>query len=96
LGEGTPDEHAQARYEHALELAAQVRDQWESEGSPLLVEWSNGNVSEHPLVKLLRESERDCERFARVLSRNPRGRKPVAALEASVGRSPATKLRRVS
>jgi hypothetical protein len=61
----------------------------------LLVEWSNGDLSQSPLLRLLRECERDCERFSRPLTKNPRGRKPVAVVEASVGRSRASKLRRV-
>lgn len=86
---------AQARYERAVELASQARREWEEAGSPLLIEWANGTLSEHPLVKLLRECERDCERFARVLAKKPMGRKPVAVIQSQVGGSPASKIRRV-
>ncbi len=69
---------------------------WEADGRELTVKWPNGTVSEAPLLKLLRESERDCERFARAIPKPERrpGRKAVATLEATVGVSPARQLRR--
>jgi hypothetical protein len=85
------------RYWRAVELADGVREAWTEEGQPLTMAWPNGVVSEAPLLKLLREAERDCERFARAIptpARKP-GRKPVATMEASIGQSPAAKLRAV-
>jgi hypothetical protein len=86
-----------ARYCAAVELVDGVRDAWVAEGRPLTVEWPNGSVSEAPLLKLLRAAERDCERFARAIPKPERrpGRKPVAVIEATVGRSPAQTLRAV-
>lgn len=85
------------RYWAALELADGVRRAWETEDKPLTVEWPNGTISEAPLLKLLRETERDCERFARAIPKPARrpGRKPVAIVEATIGASPGAKLRAV-
>jgi len=85
------------RYWRTVELADGVRAAWEQEGSVLTVTWANGTVSEAPLLKLLREVERDCERFARAIPKPARrpGRKPMATLETTIGRSPAAKLRSV-
>jgi len=81
------------RYWRAVELAGGVRVAWEADGRELTVRWPNGTVSEAPLLKLLREAERDCERFARAIPKPERrpGRKPVAVLEPS----PARRLQQV-
>jgi hypothetical protein len=81
------------RYWRAVELADGVRVAWEAEDRPLTFEWPNGVVSEAPLLKLLREVERDAERFARAVPKPAKrpGRKQVAV----VGPSPALKLRSV-
>ena len=47
-----------------------------------MVEWPNGTVSEAPILRLLREAERDAARLARDL-RPPRrpGQQPTAVPE---------------
>jgi hypothetical protein len=83
------------RYWAALELADGVRRAWVEAGSVLTVVWSNGIESEAPLLKLLRECERDCERFARAIPR-PKGvggRPGEADHQRRLGESPATLLR---
>jgi hypothetical protein len=63
----------------------------------LVYEYPNGVEAEAPLLKLLRECEKDADRLARALPRPAKrlGRPPVAVIESGVGKSPAAKLRRV-
>lgn len=82
------------RYWRAVELADGARAAWEDAGEPLIVQWSNGTESEAPLLKLMREAERDAERMARAIPK-PRarpGRDPVAVVSPTP--SPAAKRRR--
>ena len=88
------DQEALDRYQRASELAAITREAWEQAGKPLVVSWPNGIESESPLLKLMREAERDAERFLRAVPKSKRpGRDPVAVVKASVGQSPATRKR---
>lgn len=88
------DQERQARYERAVERAEQVREAWEADGRPLTWQQNNGIVGEHPLLKLLRESEHDCERYAREVGKRKPGRPTVGVVRATVGESPVAKLRR--
>jgi hypothetical protein len=71
------------RYWRAAELAADIRAAWEEQGQPLTVIWENGTESEAPLLKLLRDAERDAARFAKLipLSAARPGRPPVATIK---------------
>jgi hypothetical protein len=84
------------RYWRAVELADAVRAEWEAAGRPLVVEWPNGTQSEAPLLRLLREAERDAERLARALPKPTKrpGRNPVAVVTPTIGVSPAVRRRR--
>ncbi len=79
------------RYWAAVEMADGVREAWKEQGELLTVEWPNGTQSEAPLLKLLREAERDADRYRRAIPKPTKrpGRKPVAV------RSPRAKLRAV-
>jgi hypothetical protein len=81
------------RYWRAVELADATRLAWEEDGRLLTVVWPNGIESEAPLLKLMRETERDAERFGRAIPR-PAG-KPGRPQRAVVEASPAASLRRV-
>ena len=85
------------RYWRAVELADGVRAAWVDAGSVLTVAWSNGTESEAPLLKLLRECERDCERFARAIPR-PKGlpgRPAEAVIRAMADETPSARLRQL-
>ena len=67
------------RYWRAVELVDNVLEAWVDGGKVLTVCYANGIEAEAPLLKLLRECERDAARLARDL-RPPRrpGRQPTA------------------
>ena len=70
-------DEARARYERAVALADQIRDQWLAEGAPLttLGGATGQSVVPHPLVTMLARAERDANMFLRVLKpRQPVGR----------------------
>jgi hypothetical protein len=83
------------RYWAALELADGVRRAWVEAGKVLTVVWPNGIESEAPLLKLLRECERDAERFARAIPRPDKrpGRPGEADHRARFGTPPSMALR---
>ena len=95
LGQVVQD--ALERYWRAVELADGVRAAWVDAGSVLTVTWSNGTESEAPLLKLLRECERDCERFARAIPRpkGQPGRPAEAVIRAMAGETPSARLRQL-
>jgi hypothetical protein len=88
-------EDALSRYEHATDLAAEVRAQWEKAGRPkLALGGSTGKADvTHPLVRLLMEAERDAARFGELLRPHHAGPDPVAVVGARIGMSPSAKLR---
>ena len=84
---------AEARYREAVARRDAIRDAWVAEGSPLLSVGSTGQLIEHPLVKMLREHDVLVDRLAVPLRRRHRGPEPSAVVSASIGQSPAAKLR---
>jgi hypothetical protein len=83
---------ALARYWRAVQRVDGIQQAWQEAGGVLTVVLSNGIECEDALHKLLREAERDCERFARAIPRPEKrrpGRKPVGITEPS----PAAKVR---
>jgi capsid protein len=88
------EQDALHRYWAAVELADSIRQAWEEQGKWLTVTLPNQCEVEAPLLKLLRQAERDCERFARAVptpERRP-GRKPVAVVEPALLRTPLAQL----
>ena len=69
------------RYSRAVDLEQAIRSEWKSVGSPLLAEGSMGQLVEHPLVKMLKEAERDSARFLELVGKRRPGR-PVGATSA--------------
>jgi hypothetical protein len=89
-----------ARFAHAVDLADKARRRWRKAGEPLVLELGNGTATVHPLVKVMQDAERDAKRFGEALEIKPRrkahrGPDPVATIKASIGESPAAKLRRL-
>lgn len=84
----------QAVYEQAQARLVAIKAEWDRQGGPLLAEGSMGQVVEHPLVKLLRETEVEVMRLGTAVgSKGRRGPDVKAVATASVGESPAAKLR---
>lgn len=88
------------RYEAAKALVSAIRERWVSEGSPLTCQGGATGRAEvvHPLVKLLQEAERDCDRFSRSLApgRAAAGGRPKASSSAPDRKPPPAVLRAVS
>jgi hypothetical protein len=88
---------AEIRYEAAQDMSARIREEWDRLGCPLTTEGgaTGRAVVPHPLVKMLAEAERDCDRFERAIKASHRGPAPSAVVAADIGVSPAAKLRAV-
>ena len=86
---------AETRYREAVVRRDAIRDAWEADGSPLLATGSTGQLVEHPLVKMLRDHYLLVDRLGAAVSRRHRGPEPSAVVKASIGESPAAKLRAV-
>jgi len=89
-----------ARYASAVDLADRARREWRKLGAPLTITHPNGITSTHPLVNVMRDSEKDAARYGEALGLKPgrvahRGPDPVATMVADIGPSPAAKLRQV-
>jgi hypothetical protein len=87
---------AENRYLEAVSRRDAIRDAWEADGSPLLATGSTGQLVEHPYLKMLREHDLLVDRLGAAVGRRHRGPEPSAVVRASIGESPAAKLRAVS
>lgn len=87
---------AVARYVAAQALVAKLEAEWASAGEPVMaVGGATGRAPvPHPLVKMIQDARRDCDRFARALSKAHAGPAPSAVI-SSLGESPAARLRSV-
>jgi phage terminase small subunit len=101
-GQHDPDRLADAvdRYAHAVDVADRARREWHERGAPLTITHPNGITAAHPLVAVMRDAERDAAKYGEMLGLKPgrvshRGPDPVATIKASIGESPAAKLRAV-
>jgi hypothetical protein len=79
----------------AVERRNAIRDAWLAEGAPLVTTGSTGQLVEHPLVKMLREHDVLVDRLAKTDRPAHQGPAPKAVVSASIGKSPASKLRAV-
>jgi phage terminase small subunit len=91
---------ALARYAQSVDVADRARREWREAGSPSLITYPNRITSVHPLIAVMRDAERDAAKFGEALGLKPsrvshRGPDPVATITATIGESPAAKLRRV-
>ena len=90
-------EDAERRYLEAVTRRDAIRDAWEADGSRLLATGSTGQLVEHPYLKMLRDHDLLVDRLgAVVVPRRHRGPEPSAVVKASIGESPAAKLRAVT
>jgi hypothetical protein len=90
-----PYARALEAYELAYERVCQAREEWERAGRPLVIEHRNRMVGASPLLRVLQQAERDAARALEVIRLRHAGPDPVARVRASIGESPAHKLRRV-
>ena len=86
---------AENRYREAVARRDAIRDAWISLEEPLLATGSTGQLVEHPLLKMLRDHDVLADRLAVAVRKRNRGPEPSAVLKASIGKSPAAKLRAV-
>jgi hypothetical protein len=89
------DTDAEDRYRDAVARRDAIRTAWEAEGSPLLTSGSTGQLVEHPFVKMLRLHDVLVDRLAVAVRKRYRGPEPSAVVTASIGESPAAKLRAI-
>jgi hypothetical protein len=89
------DTDAESRYAEAVARRDAIRTAWEAEGSPLLTTGSTGQLVEHPFVRMLRLHDVLVDRLAASVRKRHRGPEPSAVIVASIGESPAAKLRAV-
>lgn len=80
---------AVSRYEAAVGRHDSIRLLWEQEGSPLLSTGSQGQLIEHPLVKMLREHDLLVQKLSVDVKKVHRGPIPSAVIKPS----PAARLR---
>lgn len=71
--------HEKSLYSEALARLEQIREAWEEAGRPLVSKGSRGQEIEHPLVKLLRDTELHVHRLGGGLNK---GGRPVGAVSA--------------
>lgn len=86
---------AEARYAAVCERRDGVYLAWEELGRPLTSTGSMGQLIEHPLVKQMNELDRLATHLGEAVKRKHAGPDPQAVVRASVGKSPAAKLRAV-
>ena len=84
---------ARRDYDEAMERLGAIRREWHGEGEPLLSVGSTGQPVEHPLVKMLRETEAHVKQLRADLRARHRG--PVPSAVPGIVPSPAAKLRAV-
>ena len=75
------DTNAELRelYEQALERCQQLRAEWESLDSELIVRGSRGQPVAHPLIRAMQDAERHAAQLAKLLAAPARaGREPAA------------------
>jgi hypothetical protein len=85
----------EARYSDACDRRRAVIAAWTQLGQPLTASGSMGQPVDHPLIKQMNDLDRLCNLLGQALKRKHAGPDPSAVVRASVGRSPASKLRRV-
>ena len=95
MPEFDPSERSRESYELAYDRVVQARDEWDKAGRPLIVVYSNGMEAMAPLLKALRELETDAARRLAEARVKHRGPQPKAVVQATIGESPAQKLRRL-
>jgi hypothetical protein len=87
----SPEAAAARRYVDAVDLVRKLRREWKRLGEPVTTVGSMDQLIAHPLVKMIRDAERDVERLEAAM--RPRHRGPVpSAVPNSGGERPALSL----
>lgn len=86
---------AEGRYLEAVARRDAIRDAWKEEGEPLLSRGSTNQLVEHPFLRMLRDHDVLVDRLMSTARRRHTGPEPSAVVTASIGESPAAKLRAV-
>ena len=84
---------AEQRHREAIERRDRIVVAWEAEGRPLTTRGSQGQLVEHPYIRMMRDHDLLVARLAAVLQPRRIGRPPTAVITPSIGRSPAVRLR---
>jgi hypothetical protein len=90
-----PYARAVEAYELAYDRVLLAREQWADAGRPFMLTHANRMVGQHPLFTALRQAEQDAARALELIRLRHAGPDPKAVVRASIGESPAQKLRRV-
>src|SRR5438067_4011890 len=85
----------EAVYVAALERLDAIRQAWFDEDQPLIGQGSTGQQVEHPLVRLLRDSEAHVAKLGAMVRARGMGRPQVAVFRGKLGLAPAAKLRTI-
>jgi hypothetical protein len=85
----------EAVYAVALERLDAIREAWLEEGAPLIGTGSTGQEVEHPLCRLLRDSEAHVARLGEAVRRRAPGRPTEAVIGSMIGKSPGAKVRAI-
>lgn len=87
---------AEQRYQEVIARRDAIQAAWDELDRPLLERGSTGQLREHPLVKMLREHELLIDKLSVRVRRRHDGPEPSAVIKASIGHSPAARLRKVN
>lgn len=81
---------AAERYARAVERSHRVQAEWEGLGRPTLARGSMGQRVEHPLMKMIREHEREVSVLAKHVGLEPasRARRPAAGRPTGAASAP--------
>ncbi len=93
MADYAPAQRAQEAYDLAYERVLLARKEWAKAGRPLTVVLSNKMEAQAPLLKALRELELDAAKRLSEVRVKHRGPAPKAVVQATIGESPAAKLR---
>lgn len=88
-----PLSDAEQRYADAFERRDAVYAEWEKLGFPLTTEGSRGQAVPHPLVGILDQMDRLCDKLDPNKKQKPSGPDPLAQIRARMDESPAAKRR---
>lgn len=87
---------AEAAYRDAMSRLRYVKREWTRAGKPLITAGSMGQERPHPLWVMVQDAEMTAMKLRGDVRKRHAGPEPKAVLGASLGPSPAQKLRAVT